>query len=220
MKSLYVLITLVLISLASFSQSEEISVLDNNKWTVRSYLFSQPYTYDRIDPLPEFFTGIGMKRNFDKISLRFSYEYMSYTYDIENPNYTGYKYRVGGNAEHGFRIGAEYKRVYEGRISVNFFVDFLYANYTNNQLFSDSVNRPVLLTKVKGSTYGGIVGIGVDYFLTSKFSVAFESRLDLVHYELDVQKLEYLKNFSVNYQTDSDDINLRLIGNFSLNYHF
>lgn len=220
MKSLYVLIILVLISPFYFSQSEEISVLDHNKWTVRSYLFSQPYTYDRIDPLPEFFTGIGIKRNLDKISLRFSYEYMNYNYDIENPKYVGHKYRVGGNSEHGLRIGAEYRRVYEGRISINLFVDFLYANYTNNQLFSDSANRPVLLTKIKGNSYGGIVGIGVDYFLTPKISVAFESRLDLLHYDLEVQKLEYLKNFSVNYQTDSDDINLRLVGNFSLNYHF
>ena len=220
MKTLFLFISLFVCSFYSNAQSEELSVLEDHKWTARTFLLGQSYTYSKVNPLPSFFTGVGLKYNLKKISFRLSYEQSSYIYDVIEPNFSSFPAYTGANSEHALRAGAAYRKVYEGRIAVSFFLDYLFADYRTNRIFYDQFKQPYHTLNTKGNSHGAIIGIGVDYFLTPNLSVAFESRLDLLHFNINVERLEHSKDFSVKYFTQASDVNLRIIGNLSFNYHF
>lgn len=197
----------------ALSQTDETtSVLDRNDWTLRTFAIGKPYTFEQRTAVPNLFSGLGMKYNFKHISIRLSYE--------NNPY--GFRSTLESevNKEQAIRLGAEYRRVYEGRVSLNLFVDAAYLDFSKEFGVSDSLSKPISLTSVRGNGIGAILGIGVDYFLTPELSICLESRLDIIYFRPSYETTNYVTNSVTRYEQRFNQINLGIVGNFGINYHF
>lgn len=200
------------LSLHSYSQATE--PLDIKKWTIKSIVMSKPYTFERSNPLPSFFTGIGTKLNYQKIAYRFSYEQFNYVKEIPS------LFQKGSFKENTLRLGAEYKMRYYEVINLNLFLDFGLTKI-NQETVDNNLDSNLLVTKkFDGYAVGAIFGIGFDYFFTPSFSVVLETRLDLIHSAGDYHEEDYFNKYTVNYVTTDTKFNLNILGNVSLNYHF
>lgn len=208
----YLILIISFLFIGINGNSQETEPLEIKKWTLRSNVFSQPYTFERRNPLPSFFTGIGAKMNFQKVSIRLSFDQINYTNKLE--------FEKINKKENTYRIGAEYKKRYYEYINLNFFVDFIISDFDKESSVNALDTIANFYETHKGNAMGANVGIGFDYFFTPSFSLGLETRLDLLHYSGDVTREDYLNNYSVNYFNSFNDLNLNILGNFSLNYHF
>ncbi|MFT6002164.1 MAG: hypothetical protein ACI95T_000922 [Flavobacteriales bacterium] len=207
------LFILIYIGFNGYSQEEK-EPLVIKKWTVKSLVFSQPYTFERSDALPSFFTGIGAKMNYEKISYRISFEHINYVKEVEVLSQKGF-FR-----ENTLRLGAEYKMRHNELINLNFFLDAgiskIYEE-ANMKIIDSNID---IYESYDGYGLGAIFGIGFDYYLKPNFSLSLETRLDLIHIYGDYHKENLIQKYTVNYVTTHGKFNLNLLGNFSINYHF
>ncbi|MDA9262142.1 hypothetical protein N9P55_00060 [bacterium] len=206
--------TLLLIVSNGISQEDEIIPLEIKKWTIKSIVFSQPYSFETDNSLPLFFTGIGAKRNFDKMSYRISFEHINYIKEIES------SFQKGFFKENTGRIGAGYKLSNNDLINLNIFLDATLSQLKQEANTNNLDSNINLFESYEGFGIGAIIGIGFDYFITPSFSLSLETRLDLMHITGDYHKEDFFNRYSVNYFTSSNKLNLNLLGNFSVNYHF
>jgi hypothetical protein len=211
-KYITIFIAFFISSQGAYSQDEQSSVLDNNKWTLRTFAIGKPYTFETQTAVPNLFSGLGLKYNFKNISLRVSYENNPYGYRDAFQSLV-YKEQV-------IRLGTEYRRIYEGRVSLNLFIDVAYMDFSQDFGVTDSLATPISLTKIRGNGYGAIIGIGVDYFLTPQISICLESRLDILVYRPKYEKTLYVTNTTTQFEQRFTQTNLGIIGNFGINYHF
>ncbi len=205
-------IAVIILSQGAFSQEDDSSVLDKNNWTLRTFAIGKPYTFEQRTAVPNLFSGLGLKYNFKNISLRVSYENNPYGYRDAFENLA--------NKEQVVRLGAEYRRVYEGRVSLNLFVDLAYMDFSQDYGTTDSLAKPISLTTIRGNGFGGIIGIGVDYYLTPEISICLESRLDILYYRPEYETTFYVTNTTTQSEQRFTQTNLGIIGNFGINYHF
>lgn len=211
----YSILLFILISIGfkGYSQKEK-EQFKIKKWTVKSIIFSQPYTFQRNNSLPNFFTGIGAKMNYDKISYRISFEHINYINEIE------LRFQKGYIKESTARIGAEYKLSYREDIKLNFFLDAGVSKIYEEANIKNLDSNINIYENYDGYGLGVIFGIGFDYYLTPSFSLSLETRLDLMSISGDYHKEDLIKKYTVNYVTNHDKFNLNVLGNFSINYHF
>lgn len=210
----YSILIITLILLGFNGVSQETIPLEIKKWTVRSIVFSQPYTFETNNTLPTLFTGIGVKRNFNKISYRISYEHINYIKEIETI------FQKGCFKENTARIGAEYKLSNNDLINLKFFLDASLSKIEQEATTNNPDSNINILENYDGYGVGAIFGIGFDYFITPSFSLSLETRLDLMHTTGDYHKEDYYNRYTVNYFTSNNKLNLNLLGNFNINYHF
>ena len=194
--------------------AQESNPLDVKKWTVRSIVFTQPYTFERKNPLPSFFTGIGGKLNYKRISYRASFEHINYINELES------RFQKGYIKENTLRLGAEYKMKYYEIINLNFFLDASITKLNQEATAFNLDSNLNILENYDGYGVGAIFGIGFDYFVTPNFSLSLETRMDLINISGDYSKVDYINKYTVNYVATNNKLNLNLLGNFSINYHF
>jgi len=194
--------------------AQESNPLDVKKWTVRSIVFTQPYTFERKNPLPSFFTGIGGKLNYERISYRASFEHINYINELES------RFQKGYIKENTLRLGAEYKMKYYEIINLNFFLDASITKLNQEATAFNLDSNLNILENYDGYGVGAIFGIGFDYFVTPNFSLSLETRMDLINISGDYSKVDYINKYTVNYVATNNKLNLNLLGNFSINYHF
>ncbi len=194
--------------------AQESNPLDVKKWTVRSIVFTQPYTFERKNPLPSFFTGIGGKLNYERISYRASFEHINYINELES------RFQKGYIKENTLRLGAEYKMKYYEIINLNFFLDASITKLNQEATAFNLDSNINILENYDGYGVGAIFGIGFDYFVTPNFSLSLETRMDLINISGDYSKVDYINKYTVNYVATNNKLNLNLLGNFSINYHF
>jgi hypothetical protein len=204
--------TLIFIGFNGSSQEKEPLAL--KKWTVRSLVFSQPYTFERNNSLPSFFTGIGAKMNCAKLSYRISFEHINYINEVES------RFQKGYIKESTARIGAEYKLSYYEVINLNFFLDAGVSKIYEEANIKHLDSNINIYENYDAYAVGAIFGIGFDYFITPSLSLSLETRLDLMHISGDYHKEDFSNKYSVNYFTSNNKFNLNLLGNFGINYHF
>jgi len=216
-KILHKKITLLIFSLfllINTGIAQESALLDVKKWTVRSIVFTQPYTFERKNPLPSFFTGIGGKLNYERISYRASFEHINYINELES------RFQKGYIKENTLRLGAEYKMKYYEIINLNFFLDASITKLNQEATAFNLDSNLNILENYDGYGVGAIFGIGFDYFVTPNFSLSLETRMDLINISGDYSKVDYINKYTVNYVATNNKLNLNLLGNFSINYHF
>ena len=216
----YLLVFLILsICFNSISQGET-EPYEHKKWMVKSILSSQPYVYKTNRVLPNFFTGIGVKRYFGNVGARFSFERIvnKDSDEICLPYYTIHK--VEGFEENVFRFGTEYKNVYYDFMSLHFFVDYIFASFEGETLIGRDDGSSQLYEKHKGFTNGGIIGMGFDYLFSEHFSVGLETRIEILNNSGSIHRNNFIENYTVTYNNSTNEFNLKLLGNLSINYNF
>ncbi|MEN8928812.1 MAG: hypothetical protein ABF258_00715 [Flavobacteriales bacterium] len=213
MKKIFLFILVLSCSLRTAIGQETIP-FESKKWTVRTFLFSQPYTFDRHNPLPSFFTGIGGKLNFEQISYRLSVEQINYKNEFEE------RFQKAYFTETTLKAGAEYKLKYYEVINLNFFVDGAFSKIDQESRFLQADSNINVTENYDGYAVGAMFGIGFDYFLKENLSLSIETRLDVLHVSTDYDKEDFYNNYSVSYLSTNSIFKLNILGNFCLNYHF
>ncbi len=218
-KNLFFIILLISLCFKTYSQ-EETEAFTPKDWTISSYLFSQPYVYQNNN-FPTLFTGLSVKRYFGPIGLRLGYE------RIVNKgvlNYQGDSLSVTSEenflTENAFRIGTEYRHTYYDIISFHLFLDYI-INPFDGKYDMFNINQEKLVeANIDGLSQGVILGMGFDWILTEYLSLGLETRVDFLNNKHDLSIVNHEKGYSVNYIETTSDIQLKLLGNLTLNYHF
>ena len=219
MNKFLTIILVSFISLNSYSQGET-EPYESKKWMVKSILFSQPFVYKPKNPLPNFFTGIGINRYFGDVGARFSFERMvnNSTQLFHDSNTVAT--RLGNFEENVFRVGSEYKKNYYDFMSLHFFVDYIFTIFEGETNETTDLGIALYHQKVKGNTHGAVIGMGFDCLLSEHFSFGFETRFEILNNSGNYYRNNYLRNHSITYFDSNNELNLKLLGNLSLNYHF
>ena len=217
-----IVLLLSLLFYASFTLSqEETKSFETKKWTVSSYFFSQTYIYQEND-LPNLFTGISVKRYFGSVGVRLSYERMNnsknYNYFFnDNSTFLGSENHLIENA---LKIGAEYRTTYYDFITFHLFADYIINSYKGGYNNYDTTFMIAKKADIKGQCQGAIIGMGFDILLSEHFSVGIETRLDVLFMNQQYFIRDYINKTTVEYMDSDFNLQLRLLGNLSLNYHF
>lgn len=216
----YLFLFLILsICFNSISQGET-EPYEHKKWMVKSILFSQPYVYRSDNMLPNFFTGIGAKRYFGEIGARFSFERMVNKSKSTLHIFDTIRTQVGGFEENVFRLGTEYKKSYYDFLSLHFFVDYVFIIFEGETTTHTNFGDIEKHQKLRGYSNGGIIGMGFDYLISEHFSIGLETRVELLYNTGNYYLNNFKENYSVNSYSSNNEFNLKLLGNFSLNYNF
>lgn len=219
LKKLFFLVILLAFCQSSFSQ-EETEAFEQENWTISSYLFSQPYVYQNNN-FPTLFTGLSLKRYFGPVGVRLGYERIVnkgfLIYQVDSTTSTSEENFLTENA---FRIGTEYRHTYYDIISFHLFVDYLINPFDGKYDIFNQNEEKTVEADIKGVSQGIILGMGFDWILTEYLSLGIETRVDFLRNTHDLSIQNYEKGYSVNYIETTSDIQLKLLGNLTLNYHF
>ena len=218
-KKLCVLIGL-LITFQHVVSQEETEAFEPKNWTISSYLFSQPYVYQNNN-FPTLFTGLSVKRYFGPVGLRLGYERIVNSGIL---NYTGDSITITSEEnflrENAFRIGTEYRHTYYDIVSFHLFIDYIINPFNGKYDMFNKNEEKLVEADIKGVSQGAILGIGFDWILTEYLSIGIETRVDFLSNKHDLSIQNHEKGYSVNYIETTSDVQLKLLGNLTLNYHF
>lgn len=194
--------------------------IESKKWSIASHLVSQPYVFSTKNGNPNLFTGVGVTRYFGLIGIRFNYS--QYDNNKSDSYYTDSGEYLNSSSllkEHVFKLGIEYKKDYLDQLYLRLFLDYAFIPYSTEY----NLNRKgstLLHAEATGICNGAIAGIGIGWKFTEHFSVSGETRLDFLFSQQNQKVQNFETNSKVQYQVKGNTMNLRLIGNLSLNYHF
>lgn len=220
LKKTLIILLISCTTLAGKSQADTV-LHPHKKWTISTNVIGQPYIFNISDGIPNAFTGIGLKRYFGNIGIRVGYEF------FDNNQTEDFILDSGVNTyeqkfveEHAIRIGVEYKKNYSKLLALRIFADYALIPFTSQNTIYTTRATPILFAQIEGVSQGGILGLGIDWTINEHFSVGMESRLDVLFINQKQHIQNFVKNTEVEYNLKDENMQLKLIGNLSLNYHF
>jgi hypothetical protein len=105
-------------------------------------------------------------------------------------------------------------------MTFHLFADYIINSYKGGYNNYDTTFLIAKKADIKGLCQGAIIGMGFDILLSEHFSVGIETRLDVLFMDQRYFIRDYINKTTVEYMDSDFNLQLRLLGNLSLNYHF